>query len=127
MVRHEQDWIMRQVQNLVQFVVRTILNKDHISYELHEEFDGETGELYSRLKELLLAGGICKAEDALHDGFSESKDYLRLAMWFYNELNMMADKELEAAGFSREEIYEGLQDLLRQSGIPLLYVDNEGE
>ncbi|MCL2377246.1 MAG: DUF6483 family protein [Defluviitaleaceae bacterium] len=122
MIRHEQDWAMRQIQSLVQFIARTILNKDHISYEIDEEA-GQMGQLYNRLKELLLTDDICEAEDVLHDGFNESKDYLRLAMWFYNELNMMTDEELEASGFSRDEIYEGLRDVLHQSGISLPMIE----
>jgi len=119
MVRHEQDWIVRQVQMLVQFITRTILNKDHISYEVGEELTGEVSQLYNRLKELLRTDNICDAEDVLHYNFGESEDYLKLAMWFYSEINMMSDEELEAAGFSREEVYQGLQDILWRGHIAL--------
>ena len=123
MVRHEQDWVMRQVQMLVQFITCTILDKDHISYEVGEELTGETGELYNRLKELLRTDNICDAEDMLHDGLNESEDYLKLTMWFYSEINMLTDEELEAAGFSREEVYQGLQDVLRRDHIVLPIIE----
>ena len=119
MIQQEKDWFMRQVQMLVAFVARVILNKDHISHEMNEEHMGDVGELYVQLKELLMIGDICAAEDALHDSFIESKDYLRLAMWFYDELNKMTDEELQASDFSREEIYDGLQDVLYRNGISL--------
>ncbi|MCL2397494.1 MAG: DUF6483 family protein [Defluviitaleaceae bacterium] len=110
---------MRKIQVLVQFIARIVFGKDHISYEANEEQMGEMGGLYMRLKEMLATADICNAEDALHDGFNESKDYLRLVMWFYDELNKMTDEALEASSFSREEIYEGLQDVLRRKGISL--------
>jgi len=119
MIRHEQDFIMRQIQMLMRFVARILFGKDSISAELSEEEIGEMGELYNRLNDLLQISDICNAEDMLHDNFTDSKDYLRIAIWFYNNLNTMTDEELETSDFSREEIHEGLQNILSRSGIPL--------
>ena len=119
MVQHEKDYIMRQIQMLVQFVARFIFREAQNSHEIHTEQTSETGKLHTQLKDLMLANNICAAEDALHENFNESKDYLRLAMWFYSELNTMTDEELEASEFSREEVYDGLRDVLSRSGISL--------
>jgi len=119
MIRHEQDFIMRQIQMLMRFVASILFGKDSISEELSAEETGETGELYTQLKELLSANEICRAEDMLLDNFNHSKDYLRIATWFYNKLNTLTDEELEASDFSREEIHEGLQNILSRSGISL--------
>jgi len=119
MVQYEKDWLMRQVQMLVQFIARVVFKLDVISYEINEEQDSEINELYICLSELLSANEICDAEDMLYDNFEGSKDYLRLAMWFYNEINLLTDEELEASNFSRDEVFEGLQSVLSKSGIPL--------
>jgi len=119
MVQREQDWLMRQIQMLVQFISNLIFNNAPMSYEMNEEQTSEVGELYNKLEELLLTGNICAAENALHESFSESEDYLRLAMWFYSEINKMTDEELKTSNFSREEIYEGLRDVVCKRGISL--------
>ena len=109
---------MRQIQMLVQFIVSIILNKASALSEISEQ-TGEVGELYTQLKESLATGDICTAEDTLYSHFREGHDYLQLAVWFYNELNNMHDDALEAANFSREEIFQGLQDILYRNGISL--------
>jgi len=121
--QHKQDWLMRQIQMLIEFIARITLNKASITHEMDEQQMGETGELYMQLKELLADGSICAAEDALTDIFNKDDDHLRLAMWFYSEINNLTDEELEASNFSRQEIYEGLQEVLSRNGISLLSLE----
>jgi hypothetical protein len=46
------------------------------------------------------------------------KRYLELALDFYKRLNDLDDDALEAGGFTREEINEGLGDVLEAFGVP---------
>lgn len=116
----ERDWMMRQIQMLAQFVARTIFLKEYIVYEIiDEEHRNDMDDLYIRLRALLMTGDLCGAEDALFDGYDGSENYLRLATWFYSELNTFTDDALEAASFPREEIEEGLRDVLGRYYIPL--------
>jgi enolase len=111
---------MRQIQILVQFVAQTILNKDHIEYVVsNEEHKNETDKLYAHLEELIAAKNISAAEDALYDGFDGTENYLHLAMWFYNKLNTLSDEALELSNFPREEISQGLLDMLEKFEISL--------
>lgn len=119
MFEQKHDWLMRRIQMLAEFVARVIFRSNDSSYELNEEQAGEMGELYAKLRELLLTDNINDAEDTLYENFCDSEDYLRLAVWFYSEVNLMSDDELKAAGYSREEIYEGLQGVLTKSGVSL--------
>jgi len=119
MVQREQDWLMRQIQMLVQFISNLIFNNAPMSYEMNEAQTSEIGALYNQLEALLLTGNICDAENTLHNSFGESEDFLRLAMWFYSEINKKTDEELKASNFSREEIYEGLRDVVCKRGISL--------
>jgi hypothetical protein len=104
---------------LVQFIARIIFQKDYIVYEMNLEHNNPLDSLFLRIRELLLDDNICAAEDALYDGFDGSDDYMKLAVWFYSELNTKTDEELEAAGFSRAEIDEGLRDVLHRYSIVL--------
>ena len=114
MVQQEKDWIMRQVKMLVEFVARLFFKQDEKVEEMTLDQAGEIGQLFIQIKELVMTGNICDAEDPLHSNFTKTKDYLRLAMWFYNELNSKTDEELIAANFTRDEVYEGLRDVLSQ-------------
>jgi len=117
--QQQQDWFVRQIQMLVQFIAHVILNIDASAFEMNEEQMGEMGELYVQLSDMLIAGDICAAEDVLYDSFIPGEDYLRLSMWFYSELNKMTDEALQSSDFSREEIYDGLRDVLCKNGITL--------
>jgi predicted ATP-binding protein involved in virulence len=111
---------MRQIQMLVHFVAKFIFNKDYTEYVVsNEEHKNDTDKLYAQLEELLATKNICSAEDALYDGFDGTENYLHLAMWFYNELNTLSDEELEQSNFSRDEISDGLLNMLKQFEISL--------
>ena len=74
-----------------------------------------------RLLEKVNAGDIGGAEDLL---FAESdpddRRYLELAVDFYARLNDLTDAQLEAAGFGRDELEEGLRDMAGRFGVSLL-------
>ena len=46
--------------------------------------------------------------------------YLELAVDFYARLNDLTDAQLEAAGFGRDELEEGLRDMAGRFGVSLL-------
>ena len=70
---------------------------------------------------MLFRSDICGAEDLL---FAESdpddRRYLELAVDFYARLNDLTDAQLEAAGFGRDELEEGLRDMAGRFGVSLL-------
>ena len=123
----ENDWIMRQINMLVQFVARVVFKKDTVSYEVEDEDHlTDTDKLYQKIQALLKKGKICEAEDLLFDNYADSKEYLTLALDFYQTISKMTDDELEQHNFSRQEIYNGLKEVVsRQKGIPVLPFDEE--
>lgn len=123
----ENDWIMRQINMLVQFVARVVFKKDTVSYDIEDEDHlTDTDELYQKIQALLKEGKICEAEDLLFDNYTDSKEYLTLALDFYQTISKMTDDELEQHNFSRQEIYDGLKEVVtRQKGIPVLPFDEE--
>lgn len=53
--------------------------------------------------------------DMLEEGLTPVK--LKLALWFYTQLRALSDETLEKADFSREEIDEGLEGVLKMYNI----------
>ena len=61
------------------------------------------------------AGGLRLAESD-----PDGRRYLELAGDFYARLNDLTDAQLEAAGFGRDELEEGLRDMAGRFGVSLL-------
>lgn len=115
-----QDWVIRQIEALAQFVAKLLFNKDTPPYEIADEnFMTETDMLFRKITDLLEKKDVCAAEDLLFDSFMPTTEFMRLAVWFYNTLNDMSDSELNEHNFSRDEIYEGLSSISEMYGIPV--------
>ena len=122
----ENDWIMRQINMLAQFVAHVVFRKDTVSYEIEdEEHLTDTDTLYKKIKALLEEGKICEAEDLLFENRDDSsQEYLALALDFYQKLSKMSDEELEQHNFSRQEVYDGLKEIVvHHRGMPALPFD----
>jgi hypothetical protein len=122
---YENDWVMRQINMLVQFAARVIFHKDTVEYDIKDETNlTGTDDLYLQIQKLLREGKICEAEDLLFENRSDTEAYLTLALDFYQKLSKMSDEELEQRNFSRQEIYDGLKEILfRFKGMPELPVE----
>ena len=116
----ERDWFMRQIEMFVQFVARLIFDRDTIQYEIQDPAHlTQTDLLYERLTALVAEGKVCEAEDLLFAHLNDhDMAHLALAVDFYQTLNRLNDNVLEACNFSREEIYDGLKEILDRFGIP---------
>lgn len=116
----QDDWIMRQIDIVARFVSKLVFNKDDVSYSAESsEMFSETDSIHLVITRLIKEGRIGEAEDILFDNMFFSDKYIELATDFYKRLNSMSDKELEAADFSREEVYEGYIDILTKLGVPV--------
>lgn len=116
---YEQDWVMKQIRLLVRFVARAVFKKDTAEYkELIEESLAGTDLLHKELLQYLSEGRICEAENFLFDNIDNSfKSHLALSLDFYERLNLLSDEELEKGNFSREEIRDGLNNVLQLFGL----------
>ena len=111
----ETDPIMREIQNLSRFIGIVALQKDIA----HEQIIDEKGILSLsnflrvRLRELTAQGRINDAENYLFEvlGTRVTEEKIAVALEFYTELGTLTDDQLQAAGYSREEILEGLTEL----------------
>lgn len=105
---YHQDWLMRQIELLIQAIINTLLNKNPAS---SLEADASTLQMRQRLSALLREKRICEAENLIFEQAEEEKDdpsYFALVLDFYKQLNDLSEAELNAHDFSHEEIKEGL-------------------
>ena len=117
---YQQDWLMRQIEMLAQFIAKLTWGKDTAYYEVAKQDDlSETDLLYYEIESLLAQSKICEAENLLYERLDGgNNDYFELAVDFYQKINKLSDKELENANFSREEIHSGLKDVMKMFGLP---------
>lgn len=118
---YEHDYIMRLVMDLVKFIARTFLHKDDVEYLLSDEDNlSQSDLLHKQLIALIKQGRINEAENMLFEELdTDNTKYLELAIDFYNRLNEMEDEFLENNNFSRQEIEEGLKEVINRFGITI--------
>lgn len=115
----QQDWLMRQIEMMTIAIAQLLFGKGGKEYDLKEEWgQKQSAELKRRLAVLLDEGRLGEAEDLL---FSEldgtDKSILATAIDFYQQANAMSDEELEAQGFTRSELWEGLGEVVERCGL----------
>jgi len=119
---HQKDWMMRQIEELVEFSSRIFWRRGFLEYTVSEDNQTANDLLYIKINKLIDDNNICEAEDVLFSAYGGGDnldfDYLSVVLSFYNRLNGMTDKFLEENDFSREEVYDGLNDMLKNFGLP---------
>lgn len=118
---YQKDWIMRQIENIIQLIARFFFKKYTVHYEIIDETNHtQTDLLYKELLELLNSLEINEAENLLYERIkANDRNYLMVAVDFYKRLNELSDEQLESADFSREEIRSGLEEISRMFGLIL--------
>ncbi len=114
----QDDWMLRQIETIAQFVAKVVFQKNTIKYEVTDELNN-TDILYEKINHLIKEGKICQAENILFENIEYNDKYIELAADFYQKINALNDKQLEAADFSRDEIYEGLVEIMAKLNVPL--------
>jgi len=104
-----QDWFMRNIEMLAEGAMRKLLQKPNHE-EFVEELPGGDDPVYYQLRALLAKHEFCAAEDMLWEYLRPGDPAcLPLAEDFYREMGKADDDALEAHGFSRQEVREGLE------------------
>lgn len=118
----EQNWDMFNVQMVVNYIEKKILYKDKLSYEISDELKPTpTDLLYKKIKELTAERKICEAENLLFENLDvNNTEHLVIAVDFYQSINQLTDDELEENTFSRQEINDGLNDIIHKFKIPMI-------
>ena len=115
----QQDWLMRQIEMMTMAIAKLLFGKDGPEYDLKDELGQERfSELQQRLTALLQEGKLGEAENLLFFELDQGdKSILAVAVDFYKQANTFSDTELEAQGFTRTELWEGLGEVVERYGL----------
>ena len=103
------DWFMRYVESFAENAARKFLDKPKTQEYVDAPQLGGDDLVYSRLCALLSKREFCAAEDLLWEHLRPGDpDGLLLAEEIYRQLGEFGDDVLEAHGFSRREVSEGM-------------------
>ena len=93
---YKKDWLLNQIDDLIDFLVKVFLNK------------------------LICDKKINEAENLLFDKIDvQNPKHLAIAINFFDKLNKLTDETLDSSNYSREEINQGLNDILDKFGIKI--------
>ena len=114
----EQDYIMRQINQFIKVLVKMLFNIDseYPASQLLEYTNarGSTEDLLRKIDD----GNINEAENELFEMIEDkSKDGLLTGIIFYSHLNDKDDDFLKSNSFSRDEVEDGLKQLLSEYNI----------
>ncbi|AUN09707.1 hypothetical protein RSJ21_04475 [Clostridium botulinum] len=104
--------IKKSIDDLGKLFGKTVLENDK---NIDTEKIGSTDLFKIILNKLFHEGNYDKAEDLIFEELekNDSPEVYEIAMEFYNALLQKSDEELNESNFSREEIYQGLDDIKR--------------
>lgn len=116
-----EDYILRMIQEMGQMLARILGSDaldptDQVQPETLHAGDGLV--FLEELKALCSHGQVNLAEDRLFEELDFSApSALATVLGFYEYVNSFSDQQLEAWGYSREEIYQGLADCGERFGV----------
>ena len=111
----EEDYIMRTIREMVRALLKLLFHIDTESPGEEILESSQEKETYRNLVEMIDSGKINDAENVIYDLVS-GKDMgsLKIALLFYLYLNDRPESFLEEHDFSREEVKEGLDNLMTE-------------
>ena len=122
---HKNDFVLRQIRDMVHMLANIVLGRDTVKYEEKEDMKfSEMSQIYTDLIHMVDNGKINEAENLLFDEIKkdENKSF-ETALYFYDYLNTLSDSFLEEHNYSREEVKEGVQSLADSRGLGVLGKD----
>jgi hypothetical protein len=114
----EKDYIMRIIKEMVRVLFSLMLGKKYVAVEMERDNGYEvSGRKLAELLEMIDRGEINKAENLLLESLDYSdKNSIAAAAMFYQYLSEKEEEFLIEHDFSREEVLDGINRLMRQAG-----------
>lgn len=114
----EKDYIMRVIKEMVRVLFSMLFGKKFVSVELEDENKYEvSGKKLTAFKEMVDQGLINEAEILLLAGIDYPQiNEIAAATLFYQNLGEKEDDFLLQHGYSREEVLDGIRQLLQNAG-----------
>ena len=121
MTMDNQEKQVNPLKGMTAFLAKALFKKDSpIIPDGAFPPNSEPGIVLTRIRQLLDEGNINTAENLLFDSFDKKKPYfVAIGLELYARISELSPEELEAADFSREEIQQGIGDMLKFYGIKI--------
>lgn len=118
---YESDYILRMIRDLCKAISRLIFQKDITEEELGETLeDEEKKQKYKKLVRLLKERQYQECLQLLTSTFEANNlDDLKIALTIYDDLNSLDDETLKKGNLTRNEVFEGMNDIAKHYGIAL--------
>ncbi len=114
----EQDYIMRQIHQVIEILMKVIFNIDNRYLSINLINDTETRETADDMLKNADIGNINEAENKLSEMIEiRTMDGLLAGLIFYSYLNNKDDDYFERNNFSRDEVENGIKHLLSEYGL----------
>ena len=114
----EQDYIMRQIHQIIEVLVKLLFNVENQYLSLDLIKDAETKASADDMLKNVDIGNIHEAENQMCELLkNRTMDNLLAGLIFYSHLNEKDDDYLEINGFSRDEVENGIKHLLSEYGL----------
>ena len=115
---YEQDYIIRLIREMIRAVLKLIFRIDAESLTEEMLEDSEVKAALDGLLDMVDEGKINEAENVVYE-ITEDGGYenLETALLFYSYLNEKPDEFLEENNFSRDEVKEGLLEIISRYGL----------
>ena len=121
---YQEDYLLRQIRNMIGFIGRIIFKKEENREEDFVNIDSTRLIDDEDIFKLIRQSKIDRAEDILFENVdSEDLDFLKLGLRFYEEISTLSEETLARSNFSKEEIKQGLIDLMKIYEINYIKID----
>ncbi|MCI9142998.1 MAG: hypothetical protein HFH87_10300 [Lachnospiraceae bacterium] len=114
----EKDYIMRIIKEMARVVFSFLFGKQYeaIVQEAAEKYE-VSGKKLDELLAMADCGAINEAENILLDGIDYlDKTQVAAAVLFYQYLSEMKEDFLLQSNYSREEVLEGMKEMMEKAG-----------
>ena len=114
-MEQNEDFLLKQIKGVAQVIAKILLKRDSFDYVLPENGNYSANDnLFIKLNKLVDENKINEAEDKLFASIVPgSLPHMQIALSFYQKLAAKPKAELEANGFSLEEVEQGFFDILK--------------
>lgn len=113
----EQDYIMRIIHEVIRTFLKLVFHMDEEKPEEVQFADSEMAGSFETLCAMADRGEINEAENILYEELEEGNlEYLKMAVLFYEHLNKMSNEYLEKCDFSRQEVADGMKQMMKRYG-----------
>ena len=115
---YEKDYIMRVIKEMVRVLFSLLFGKKYVSVEQENEDKYEVaGKKLNELKAMVDQGKMNEAENILLGGIDyANKNEVAAAALFYQYLSEQEDDFLKQHNYSKEEVLDGMKQLLKNAG-----------